>query len=172
MKRHLTLTTTSQYASRHVPAAAESAVGRLDSDSYITLSVDGTGWRHTLILTGRLDYFSAAELEDEIECLRQEGVTALTLDLRQLDGIDSRGAQVIAFQSALFKQGGRRFTVIPGALLRHGLLAQARVRSLAANASGERIVRRFSNPRAQGILPARSTTMMKHLIPYSQAEGG
>jgi hypothetical protein len=41
-------------------------------------------WRHELTLTGTLDHRSAAELEEEIECLCQEGVTILTLDLRQL----------------------------------------------------------------------------------------
>jgi len=41
-------------------------------------------WRHTLVLTGRLDARSGPELQDEIECLYQEGVSSLVLDIRQL----------------------------------------------------------------------------------------
>src|SRR5580658_1323607 len=53
-------------------------------------------WRHKLILTGSLDHRTVVELEDEIECLCEEGVTILTLDLRQLGAIDSIGAKRIA----------------------------------------------------------------------------
>jgi anti-anti-sigma factor len=67
-----------------------------------------------LILTGKLDLQTASELEEEIECLCQEGVTTLTLDLRQLNEIDFTGARTIAFRSALCKRRGHDFAVIPG----------------------------------------------------------
>jgi ABC-type transporter Mla MlaB component len=169
MKRHLTLTTTSQYASGYGQVAAASAldlpvVGTARGPS---TRVEPPGWRHTLILTGRLDHRSAAELEDEIDCLRQEGVTALTLDLRGLDEIDSLGTQLVARQRALFGDEGRSFTVIPGGLLRQGLWARARVRNLLANASNEGFVPRFANPQVPGSLRDRSTTMTKHLVPQT-----
>ena len=41
-------------------------------------------WMHTLILTGELTHGSAHTLEVEIERLFKEGVTGITLDLRQL----------------------------------------------------------------------------------------
>ena len=45
-------------------------------------------WMHTLILTGELTHRSAHTLEVEIERLFEEGVTGITLDLRQLTHID------------------------------------------------------------------------------------
>jgi hypothetical protein len=178
MNRHLTLTTTGQYASGYGQIAAASALGRAGSDSLMDLPVeakaqaqrtllDPPGWRHTLILTGRLDSRSAAELEDEIECLRQEGVTALTLDLRRVDDIDSPGAQLIATKRVLFHEEGRSFAVISGGLLRLGLLARARVRNRVANASHEGFAPRFANPHVPGNFPDRSTRMTKHLVPHS-----
>jgi ABC-type transporter Mla MlaB component len=129
--------------------------------------VDTRGWRHTLILTGSLDHSSAVELQDELESLRQEGVAALTVDLRQLDGIDSPGAQVIASEGALFKQGGRGFAVIPGTLLGQGLLAQGRLKHLLVNASHEGFVPRFAKSGVAGEHVEPSTTMTKHLAPDS-----
>jgi len=46
-------------------------------------------WKHTLVLTGALDHHSAHKLEAEIERLCEEGVTGITLDLRDLTYIDS-----------------------------------------------------------------------------------
>ncbi len=100
MKRHLTLSTTSQYARNQddmTEAVADRARAGDDETSLsgavhvrprLTLASTPV-WRHKLILTGKLDHRSAPELEEEIECLWQEGVTILTLDLRQLDEIDS-----------------------------------------------------------------------------------
>jgi hypothetical protein len=119
-----------------------------------------------------LDYCSTAELEDEIECLRQEGVTALTLDLRQLDGIDSPGAQVIAFQGALFEERGRRFAVIPGKLVKRALSANAYAKKLLVRTAGERNMPRFASVPVEQDDPTRSTTMIKHLVTPSQAHGG
>jgi ABC-type transporter Mla MlaB component len=181
MKRNMTLTTTGQYASGYGFVAAAPALGRQDINSLIDLPMDGTaqpqatqvdphGWRHTLILTGSLDRRSAVELQDELESLHQEGVTALTLDLRQLDGIDSPGANLIAGQGARFKKEGRSFAVIPGGLLRQGLLAQARLKHLLVNASNDGFVPRFANQHVPEDLPAPSTTMTKHLAPGA-AEG-
>jgi anti-anti-sigma regulatory factor len=175
MKRHLTLASRREYALRHVTEA--SVIGRSEDNGYLALSPEAPHstsaatpeWKHTLVLTGRLDYYSAAELEDEIENLRQEGVGELTLDLRQLEGIDSPGVQVIAAQGALFNEAGRRFTVITG--LRQSLTDGPRLESLLAGPP-ERIVPRFSKVRVQGGFRERCTTMTHYLAPYSQAEGG
>jgi ABC-type transporter Mla MlaB component len=177
MKRHLTLASRRDDARRHVQTAVSVTPGSNGDSSVADYaeqigSVDGPDWRHTLILTGRLNDLSAAELQDEIECLREEGVRTLTLDLRQLDGIDSSGFQVIAAQGALFKEGGRRFTVIPGALLSQSFTGEELVRDLPASPSSEAMVPRFSRARAQAALRERSTTMIQYLAPYSQAEAG
>jgi anti-anti-sigma factor len=71
-------------------------------------------WTHTLVLTGELDRASAHALEAEIERLCEEGVTGITLDLRELKYIDSIGVAVIAFRSDLCKRRGYDFALIPG----------------------------------------------------------
>lgn len=73
--------------------------------------------KHTLILTGGLDRRSAPALEAEIERLCDEGVTAITLDLRELTYIDSIGTAVIAFRCRLCQRRGYDFALIPGSPL-------------------------------------------------------
>jgi anti-anti-sigma factor len=69
---------------------------------------------HTVILTGELTHRSAHALEVEIERLCEEGVSSITLDLRQLEQIDSIGAAVIAFRCGLCQRQGYGFALIPG----------------------------------------------------------
>ena len=71
-------------------------------------------WNHTLILTGELNHRSAHALEVEIERLCEEGVTDITLDLRDLVAIDSVGVAVIAFRSGLCEKRGYGFRLIRG----------------------------------------------------------
>jgi anti-anti-sigma factor len=83
---------------------------------------------HTLILTGELDRGSATTLEAEIERLCEEGVTNLTLDLRELRRIDSIGATVVAFRSSLCERRGCDVAVIPGAGVIRRALEQAGIK--------------------------------------------
>jgi anti-anti-sigma factor len=69
---------------------------------------------HTLVLTGSLDRSSVHTLEAEIERLCEEGVTGITLDLRQLADIDAFGVAVIAFRCGLCKRRGYDFALIRG----------------------------------------------------------
>ena len=69
---------------------------------------------HTLVLTGSLDRSSVHTLEAEIERLCEEGVTGITLDLRQLDDIDAFGVAVIAFRCGLCRRRGYDFALIRG----------------------------------------------------------
>jgi anti-anti-sigma factor len=69
---------------------------------------------HTLVLTGSLDRSSVHTLEAEIERLCEEGVTGITLDLRQLTVIDPFGVAVIAFRCGLCKRRGYDFALIRG----------------------------------------------------------
>jgi anti-anti-sigma factor len=69
---------------------------------------------HTLIPTGVLDRRSAHALEAEIERLCEEGVSGITLDLRQLTYIDSIGVAVIAFRCRLCLRRGYEFSLIRG----------------------------------------------------------
>jgi anti-anti-sigma factor len=82
---------------------------------------------HTLILTGELNHHSAHALEREIERLCGEGVTRITLDLRQLGRIDSIGVAVIAFRCKLCLRQGFGFALIPGPPPIHRAFEQAGV---------------------------------------------
>jgi anti-anti-sigma factor len=87
-------------------------------------------WTHTLVLTGALHTHSATVLEEEIENLCQEGVSAITLDLRELDSIDPLGAAVIAYRDRDCRRRGCAFAVIPGSPASHRTLAEAGVTDL------------------------------------------
>jgi len=71
-------------------------------------------WTHTLVLTGDLNHRSVHTLEAELERLCDEGVSAITLDLRRLASIDSIGVAVIAFRCGLCQRRGHGFEVIAG----------------------------------------------------------
>lgn len=171
MTHHLTLSTENQHA-RNQSDEVEAASDRTRaSDVEPNLSVAAYSrphltlastpiWRHRLILTGKLDYRSASELEEEIECLGQEGVTILTLDLRQLDAIDPTGAMVITFCGAACRRRGRDFAVIPGSRGIHRALTEAGAADLLTLDPKESVVGRRSS---DGYSSQRSTTMIKNL---------
>jgi anti-anti-sigma factor len=71
-------------------------------------------WAHTLVLTGELTRRSAHALELEIEDLCAKGVSAITLDLRQLTYVDSVGVAVISFRCGLCQRQGYGFSLVPG----------------------------------------------------------
>jgi anti-anti-sigma factor len=87
-------------------------------------------WTHTLVLTGELTHRSAHRLEVEIERLCAEGVTGITLDLRELTHIDAIGVAVIAFRSRLCKRRGYDFALVPGSPLMRRAFEQAGVEQL------------------------------------------
>jgi anti-anti-sigma factor len=95
---------------------------------------------HTLVVTGELHHRSAHALEAEIERLCEEGVTAITLDLRELSYIDSIGIAVIAFRSGLCKRRGHDFAVIPGSPVIRRALVQAGVEELGSFERGGVVV--------------------------------
>ena len=174
MKRHLTLST----ASRHVldrgdtaeavkdrtpagngqPSLSEAAPAR----PQLTLASELI-WRHKLLLTGKLDHCSASELEEEIECLCEEGVTTLTLDLRHLDAIDSTGATTIVRRGAVCKMRGHDFTVIPGSRAIRRVLAEAGATDLLAPDRIASVVRHRPRRFADDSATYRSTMMTKSL---------
>ena len=138
MKRHLRLSSTGQEAHEQageLAAMHATSAATVPRRSHLTL-VEARPWSHTLILKGRLDEQSASELEDEIECLREEGVSSLTLDLRQLEAVDAVAMQLIASQQAWFRSCGRRFAVLDRAAVRRGTGGVA-VHSFAGQAMSE-----------------------------------
>lgn len=174
MTHHLTLST----ASRHVrgqddEVQAASGLTRV-SDSKANLSVAAHSrphltlastpvWRHRLILTGKLDCRSASELEEEIDCLCQEGVTTLTLDLRQLDAIDPTGATVIAFCGAACRRQGRDFAVIPGSGVVQSVLTEVGATDLPALGRNDSVPRHYASCPSDRSSSGRSTTMIQKL---------
>lgn len=83
-----------------------------DEASFAPISVSVR--THTLILTGELNGGSVLALEAELERLCDEGVSGITLDLRELASIDAVGVAVIAFRSGLCQRRGCEFTLIRG----------------------------------------------------------
>jgi anti-anti-sigma factor len=171
MKRHLSLAVSDRHAhdqgeetetvagQRRAAAAAGKLSGRVSARPRLQLA-HGRTWRHTLILTGKLDLQSASELEEEIECLCQEGVTTLTLDLRQLSAIDFTGARTIAFRSALCKRRGHDFAVISGPGLIGRTLVEAGATDTPAREPAGHHSHRFSASRSSGGSFSDVSTMM------------
>jgi anti-anti-sigma factor len=172
MKPHLTLSTTGQQAPDH-GASADAVVDRVpagDGQASLSEAVQARPqltlasepiWSHKLILTGKLDDRSAPELEEEIECLCEEGVTTLMLDLRQLEAIDSTGVTAIARRGAVCKMRGRDFAVIPGSRVIRRALAEAGATDLLTPDPNASVLRRFPG---RGTSAAyRSTAVIKSL---------
>ena len=113
-------------------------------------------WRHTLVLKGCLDAQSGPELQDEIECLYQEGVTSLVIDIRQLETIELVGAQAIASLSALYERRGLTVAVLGGPAWVHHTMIEAETLNRRFTP------RRFTHLTDEG-LGARATEMTKEL---------
>jgi anti-anti-sigma factor len=108
----------------------KNARDQLASSEPSLVPVGASSRPHTLILTGELDRGSAHALEAEIERLCEEGVTGITLDLRELTHIDSIGVAVIAFRAGLCQRRGYEFALIPGSPFVHRVFEQAGVTEL------------------------------------------
>ena len=102
--------------------------------------------KHTLILTGELTHRSAHTLEMEIERLCGEGVTGITLDLRQLAYIDAIGAAVIAFRCGLCQRQGHGFSLIPGSPVIQRAFEQAGLTDVLPFQMDEVTARRLKKP--------------------------
>jgi anti-anti-sigma factor len=171
MKPHLTLSTMSQYAptqggrTEAVADRARASDGQTSPSEiayarpHLTLA-SAPVWKHKLILTGRLDHRSAPELEEEIECLCEEGVTLLTLDLRQLEVIDPAGVTAIAFHGAACKRRGHDFAVITGSRVIHRALAEAGATDLLTPDPNESVA---PDSASESSFSDRSTTMIKNM---------
>jgi anti-anti-sigma factor len=139
LARHLgnhDTTTTALAAHRLAIGDLAERARALQAPPQLTL-VGAPVWKHKLILTGRLDTHTVGELEDEIECLCEEGVTTLTLDLRQLEEIDSVGARAIACGGVGCKKRGRDFAVLPGSPVVQRALVEAGAENLLAGEQRE-----------------------------------
>jgi len=158
MKPHQTFAITS-------PPVAGGQVGLQDvpQDWLAVVHPSMPVWRHTLILTGKLNSDSTPELDEEIECLYQEGVTSVVLDLRRLDAIQLAAIPGIASLSSVYKLRGLDVAVIGGSALVHCTLADADAVEVLAREPHERIVSRNFSRSTNGAFFARSTRIIKAL---------
>jgi anti-sigma B factor antagonist len=141
MKRHLT-TATMRHRGRGAPPVAGAgsdqphpgfAISRRPQPDRGEHAGELKGVRaleHTLVLTGELHHRSAHIVEEQIERICADGVTDITLDLRELTYIDSIGIAVIAFRWGLCRRRGYALTVIPGSRFVQRALEQAGVTDL------------------------------------------
>jgi anti-anti-sigma factor len=116
------------------PFSATTSVRSASIERDVALASVGR-WTHTLVLTGELTRTSAHTLEVEIERLCAEGVTGITLDLRELSYIDAIGVTVIAFRSRLCERRGYDFALIADAPLMRRAFEQAGVKRLLSSES-------------------------------------
>jgi anti-anti-sigma factor len=66
-------------------------------------------------LEGELDLPATAELEPELERLAAEpGVTAVALDLRGLEFLDSSGLRLVVLTDRRLREAGRRLVLVRG----------------------------------------------------------
>ena len=107
------------------PEMPRRARGPVREAGFVPTSVSSR--THTLILTGELDRGSAYAFEAEIERLCEEGVTSITLDLRELTYIDPIGVAVIALRCRLCQRRGYGFDLIPGGRMIQRAFEQAGV---------------------------------------------
>jgi anti-anti-sigma factor len=118
MKRHPTVTEIDiggpQGSPRLLGDPPRSSSATLEPAEHGLVLTSVNTWNHTLILTGELTHRSAHALEVEIERLCEEGVTDITLDLRDLQKIDPVGVAVIAFRCGLCEKRGYGFRLIRG----------------------------------------------------------
>ncbi len=111
------------------PFSATTSVRPASIERDVALTSVGA-WMHTIVLTGELTHRSAHKLEVEIERLCAEGVTGITLDLRELSHIDGIGVAVIAFRSGLCRRRGYEFALVPGSPLMRRAFEHAGVEHL------------------------------------------
>ena len=139
MKRHLTASAVSlgrQSEDSVIASAASRTPTALDKSALTQPASAGkprfaltsvSAWTHTLVLTGELNQRSAAALEAEMDRLCEEGVTGITLDLRELTYIDSAAVAAIAFRCGLSQRRGYDFALVPGPRPIHDVFVQAGV---------------------------------------------
>jgi anti-sigma B factor antagonist len=95
-----------------VPATIEN---RLHGVSHLRVSTSITGDTAVVALEGELDLAGATSLEQELAAPATDAASALVIDLRRVEFMDSSGLRVIAVTLQRAQERGRRFALVPGA---------------------------------------------------------
>ena len=77
-------------------------------------NVEEEGPTVRLRLAGELDLSSAGDLESELKRIEDRGPQAVVLDLRDVRFMDSTGLRVVITADERAREGGWRFSVVPG----------------------------------------------------------
>jgi anti-anti-sigma factor len=96
----------------HSPARAPFTLAGVARFSFRT-TIDGA--RANVCLRGELDLLATTEIEPELSRLACEpGICEVTLDLRELDFLDSSGLRCVLQGAALLDEHERRLVLVPG----------------------------------------------------------
>src|ERR1700712_3877741 len=99
----------------HSPGRARFRLARVSMFSFETVV---RGASAIVLLRGELDLPATAALEPELARLAEEpGVDTVTLDLRALDFLDSRGLQSFMLAERLLESNERRLLIVRGTSL-------------------------------------------------------
>jgi anti-anti-sigma regulatory factor len=169
MRRNLTLVSTTRPAPVRggTPLTAMQQALPLTADGETTPLVEipprvprARAWWHTVVLVGTLNWRTVPDLEDEIKCLCDEGVTGITLDLREVSLVDPTAVRFIASASVRERSRGRDFAVIPSpGPVRWALFDTGAVDLLAGDSGAGR----GDGRQLTGSSVYRSTRTVKHL---------
>jgi anti-anti-sigma factor len=80
----------------------------------LTLETTLAGSAAVVALRGDLDLAGAAALEQQLERIEQGPESALVLDLRAVEFMDSSGLRAIALTAQRAESAGRRLALVPG----------------------------------------------------------
>jgi anti-anti-sigma factor len=78
------------------------------------VDVHPAGDRVRVVPIGELDLATAAELEDELQELREFGFVHIVLDLRRLEFLSSAGLRLLVVEDELARRGDHGFVVVAG----------------------------------------------------------
>jgi anti-anti-sigma factor len=91
---------------------AEDASGREVRDGTLTIRIESGDAGCTLALLGELDMANAATLEAELGQAEEAGTAPITVDLRELEFIDSTGIAVLVAAHRRLNGGGDRIRLV------------------------------------------------------------
>jgi anti-anti-sigma factor len=83
--------------------------------SQLRVSISMSGDTAVVELEGELDMAGAATLEQELSTPDADRASAVVLDLRRVEFMDSSGLRIIAVTLQHAQERGRRFALVPGA---------------------------------------------------------
>lgn len=82
-------------------------------DGMLSMSVDWTDFEVTVVATGEMDMANASTLAAELERVESEGADSITIDLSELEFIDSTGIAVLVAAHQRLNSDATRLRLVP-----------------------------------------------------------